>query len=113
MKFAEGGSCSGLSLHPYDHSPRGPFRPGISPGPSFIQVALLILTTDFGLSLRGVVTTKSGGHVVRAQAPQLYFPKRPYRTRRELSCLAANQPELVEAHECLPGHYGIVRLVSA
>src|SRR5215510_11848762 len=45
-------------------------------------------------------------------APQRCFPKRPFRTRLEPSCLAASQQELVEAHECLLGHFGIVRLVS-
>ena len=34
----------------------------------FSVVALLILTTDRGRSLRGVVITKPGGHVVRARS---------------------------------------------
>src|SRR5262245_58444928 len=46
------------------------------------------------------------------KAPQRCFPKHPFRTRLEPSCLAASQQELVEAHECLLGHFGIVRLVS-
>ena len=39
--------------------------------------ALLILTTDFGWSLRGVVNTKPGGHVVRAQSSSTVFSKTP------------------------------------
>jgi hypothetical protein len=39
------------------------------------------------------------------EAPQLCFPKRPLRTRLELSCLAASQLELVEAHERLLEHF--------
>jgi hypothetical protein len=39
--------------------------------------ALLISTTDFGWSLRGVVNTKPGGHVVRAQSSSTVFSKTP------------------------------------
>ncbi|MGC1881756.1 MAG: hypothetical protein WA703_11230, partial [Pseudolabrys sp.] len=40
-------------------------------------VALLILSTDRGRSLRGVVITKPGGHVVRAQSSSTVFSGTP------------------------------------
>jgi hypothetical protein len=40
-------------------------------------VALLILSTDRGRSLRGVVTTKPGGHVVRSKSSSTVFSKTP------------------------------------
>jgi hypothetical protein len=43
----------------------------------FFYVALLILTTDRGRSLRGVVTTKPGGHVVRARSSSTVFSETP------------------------------------
>ena len=39
--------------------------------------ALLILTTDRGRSLRGVVITKPGGHVVRARSSSTVFSEIP------------------------------------
>src|SRR5262249_43276245 len=46
------------------------------------------------------------------KAHQQCFPKRPCRTRLGLSCLSASQQELVEAHKCLLGHFGIVHPLS-
>ena len=46
------------------------------------------------------------------EAHQRYFRKRPFRSWLLPSCLSANQRELVEVRECLPGHFGIFLLLS-
>ena len=43
----------------------------------FFYVAFLILTTDRGRSLRGVVIIKLGGHVVRARSSSTVFSETP------------------------------------
>ena len=43
----------------------------------FFYVAFLILTTDRGRSLRGVVITKPSGHVVRAQSSSTVLSETP------------------------------------
>ena len=53
-------------------------RPNISRAQDYYHGSLLvILTTDFGLSLRGVITTKPAGHVVRARSSSTVFSETP------------------------------------
>jgi len=56
-------------VHPLPHLVRLGF--------SGFLIASLILTTDFGWSLRGVVNTKPGGHVARARSSSTVFSKTP------------------------------------
>jgi hypothetical protein len=83
--------CGGSKARPNIIETASPYLPmrglGCS-GPSFTiacpfllarrrYVALLILSTDRGRSLRGVVITKPSGHVVRAQSSSTVFSATP------------------------------------
>ena len=57
----------------------------------FSVVALLILTTDRGRSLRGVVITKPGGHVVRARSSPTVFSETPV-SESALTSMSVGKP---------------------
>src|SRR5262245_10914452 len=66
----DGRACSARKNHFFC------YRPGIAEcGSIFLHAGLVILTTDFGWSSRGVVITKPVSYVVRARSSSTVFSK--------------------------------------